>query len=124
MSEYLTPSAHKTYPLAIFSLALGILSVLSASITCCIGSIISSITGLILGITALILSILVRKKIKKENGASSQHTMATAGLILGSIGIGLGIIGLALSTIIQLTLRGPEINNFFREIIEQLEEGQ
>ncbi len=124
MSEYLTPSAHKTYPLAIFSLALGILSVLSVGITCCIGSIISSITGLILGIAALILSILVRKKIKKENGASSQHKMATAGLILGSIGIGLGIIGLALSTIIQLTLRGPEINNFFREIIEQLEEGQ
>jgi uncharacterized membrane protein len=124
MSENLTPSAHKTYPLAIVSLILGILGVLSAGITCCIGSIISSIIGLIFGVAALILSIVVKNQIKKENGPPSQNKMATAGLILGIIAAGLGIIGLALSTIIQLTLRGPQIENLFNEIIEQLEEGQ
>ncbi|MBE6825144.1 MAG: DUF4190 domain-containing protein [Ruminococcaceae bacterium] len=71
---YAVPTNDNSKGLSIASLVLGILS-----LTCCCGSLITSVIALVLGI--------ISKSIKKENNG-----MATAGIILGAIGIVFSII--------------------------------
>jgi len=70
-------------PMAIVSLTAGILGLTMFPL---IGSIVAVITG-----------VMAKNEIKQSAGAIGGHGMAQAGMILGWIGIGLGVIGFCLA---------------------------
>lgn len=80
--------AAPTAPEALWSLILGI-----GSIICC---------GLILGIPAIILGSSAKKKIAASGGALGGEGMAKAGVILGWISVGLSIVGFAIWVLVLI----------------------
>ena len=73
----------------------------------------------ITAIAAVILGPLAKKEIKASNGTLSGNGMATAGIILGWVQIGLAII--AVGTIVILMLMAPSVSNIFNEISSTLQ---
>jgi hypothetical protein len=102
-------SAPPTNGMAIAALILGIVSVLGI---CCYG-----LPGFVLGIAAVVLGAIARKNINASNGTQVGGGMATAGLIMGIVGVALGIIVAIMMAFIVST---PE---FQREFDKGFNEG-
>jgi hypothetical protein len=95
---------HKTSGSAITSLVFGILTWIFLPL---IGAIVAVTTGNN-----------AKKEIENSNGSITGSGMATAGLILGWVHLGLTI--LAVVVIVILMILGPSINSIFSEIQNSL----
>ena len=82
----------KNEPLAIWSLVLGI-----ASLVCC---------GLLAGIPAIILANMAKKKIAESGGTLGGETLAKVGGILGWVSIALTIVGIIVWVITMVFAAG------------------
>lgn len=117
--EVQTPQ--KTNPMALIGMIIGIISVFMILTSCCVLPFFTGVTGTIFGIAAIILGAMAKKKIKEEGGLESQGKMASAALILGIIGTVLGVIGIAVAVIRNFVLAGPAIEQYFQDILNQLQ---
>ncbi|MBN2548434.1 MAG: DUF4190 domain-containing protein [Anaerolineales bacterium] len=81
-----TPYSTPNSSLALISLITGILGLTFFPL---IGSIVAIVTGM-----------MARKEIRESGGALGGDGLATAGLVLGWIGVGLGVIGLCVVGVI------------------------
>jgi hypothetical protein len=73
---------------------------------------------LIANIVAAVTGYMARKQIREEGGSKQDEQWATIGLVLGIIGtvLGIGLVCLLLTSILSLSLLGPDIGNVFSEI--------
>jgi hypothetical protein len=90
--------------LAIVSLVMGIAGLIILPFIC-------SIVAVITGHNAM-------NEIKKSNGMIKGQGMATAGMVMGYIGIGFFVLGVIV--IVVLTLLGPAIGNVFSSVNSSL----
>lgn len=128
MSEEQVNQSSPRNILAIIGLILGILSILSVGLCCCVlpftytVPIANNIGGIVMGIAALVMGIIARKQIKTTGGPASQEKLANAALILGIIGTVLGLLGILMAVIVNLTILGPQINELFEDLLQQIQQ--
>ena len=85
----------QTDGMAVASLVLGILSIP--------GALFYGVFGIILGAIAIFLGVVARGRIKRSDGTVTGNGLATAGLVLGICGAGLGLVLIALLAVFLIT---------------------
>lgn len=107
------PAGQKnTNTLALISLIAGILGALMSALSLCMWCL--GAFSLILGIAAAVLGYLSKKQIDGAGGPQSSRKMASAGMILGLVSIGLSIVFIVLGTVFSGLMLLPEfLSDFF-----------
>jgi hypothetical protein len=73
------------------------------------------------GIAAVVVGVVARRAIAASGGAETGQGLALAGVIIGAIAAGLGLLfGIAMLAIGSLSVLGPEVEELFRQIAGSL----